>query len=92
VRRLHPVGQRQRGGGAMSAERSADRTVHGTGGSVGHMWEIVRYDRSGKWVIEHTGCCHSRRYVSLDVAARTCDKPIPGLPGGRMFDARMAQS
>lgn len=78
--------------GARSDEvaRNLDRTVHGTGGAASHAWEVVRYDRSGKWVIEHTDC-GSRRYVSLDVAARSCDRPRLGLPGGARFDAKMRE-
>jgi hypothetical protein len=59
-----------------------DRTVHG----VSDQWEIVRYDRAGKWYLE---AADGRRVrVGVRHAARVAADGTfhPGLPGGQAFD------
>lgn len=69
-----------------------DRTVHGYTFDGG---EIVRYDRSGKWWIEHTDPRRliPARQVTVRVAVREAlwngNRAILGLPGGRAFDAKV---
>jgi hypothetical protein len=66
---------------------SADRTVHGYGtDDHGVHYEVVRYDRAGKWYIEFEDGS-SRKPVGVTNAARAASHPILGLPGGRLFDA-----
>lgn len=72
----------------MTSPRDArDRTVHGHSMFPSHPWDIVRYDRSGKWYIEH----EDGRKIPLsvrDAAFYTARNHFnPGLPGGRIFDA-----
>lgn len=71
-----------------------DRTVH----AYGRGYEIVRYDRAGKWYVESVD--GSRRAVTLDQAVREAlhiskrgsgDVHF-GLPGGSAFDARYRRS
>ena len=61
-----------------------DRTVHGR---TADGYEIVRYDRAGKWYLEGIG---SRRPISLSAAVRGAIDGVAylGRPGGRTFDAR----
>lgn len=69
----------------------SDRTVHAT---LGDGWEVVRYDRAGKWYVEHPPPGRERRAVSVSEAARmTTDAMLRGearinrgLPGGGTFD------
>ena len=69
----------------------ADRTVHAT---LGDGWEVVRYDRAGKWYIEHPSPGRKRRAVSVSDAAKfTTEAMNRGeaklylrRPGGRTFD------
>ena len=68
-----------------------NRTVH----AAGRGYEVVRYDRAGKWYVE--GCDGSRRLVTLDqavkeaihIAGRNRSGLFLGRPGGRAFDHRV---
>jgi hypothetical protein len=66
-----------------------DRTVHGLDIAMGDAWEIVRYDRAGKWYIEHPDGRRVR--VGVNYAARAAAKGEAYLnrPGGQIFDARV---
>lgn len=75
-----------------------DRTVHGMTMNYTDPWQIVRYDRTGKWYLEHADGRRVR--VGVRHAARVAATGVftPGLPGGRVFDklvrekrARMAE-
>lgn len=65
-------------------ERSGDRTVHGR--SVADAWEVVRYDRAGKWYIEHTDGRRVRVTVQHAATVAAAGAFFPRLPGGRVFD------
>jgi hypothetical protein len=64
--------------------RDADRTVHGM---TVEGYEIVRYDRAGKWYVEGNGY---RTHVSVSKAATLATEPggrvFLGLGGGGRFD------
>lgn len=67
-----------------------DRRVHGHTFDGG---EIVRYERAGKWFIEYNRH-RPRRSISLRVAVNEAlyhgDRAIRGVPGGKRFDAGVA--
>ena len=65
----------------------SDRTVHGVSQSG---WEIVRYDRAGKWYFEST---KGRTRVTIDHAAKVAAVGTfhPGLPGGSRFDKKVRE-
>ena len=66
---------------------SPERTVHGHSMFPSDPWDIVRYDRAGKWFIEHQDG-RKRRISVRDAAFWTARNHFnPGLPGGRTFDA-----
>jgi hypothetical protein len=73
------------------AKMDRDRTVH----AYGKGYEVVRYDRAGKWYVESVD--GSRRAVTLDqavreaafVASRGTGDIFWGQPGGRAFDFRL---
>jgi hypothetical protein len=64
---------------------SDDRRVHA---ATPEGWEIVRYDRAGKWYAETLTW---RERITFDMAVyhatRAGAKPHLGLPGGTRFDA-----
>ncbi len=70
----------------------SDRIIHAERGEE----QIVRYDRSGKWYIEH-GPSHPRERVSVRQAARRAFELGHGgiiyerCPGGRTFDRLMRE-
>lgn len=66
---------------------SDDRTVHGHSMWPSDPWDVVRYDRAGKWYIEHGDGRRVR--VTVNHAAKVAARNHfnPGLPGGRTFDA-----
>lgn len=71
---------------------TSDRTVH----AAYPDWEVVRYDRAGKWFLEPTRPMISCRRVTLNAAARAALEGVAdggviyfGKPGGRMFDAKV---
>ena len=69
----------------------SDRTVHAT---LGDGWQVVRYDRAGKWYIEHRSPGRKRRAVSVrEAAGYVSDAMNKGeatlylrRPGGKTFD------
>jgi hypothetical protein len=63
-----------------------DRKVHGRSRNG---WDIVRYDRAGKWYLEREG--EKRQSVKLEDAARLAAWAhfYPGKPGGQAFDTRV---
>jgi hypothetical protein len=67
-----------------------DRTVHAV---VADGW-IVRYDRAGKWYLEHRDGS-TRTSLTVATAARTALDAVPpariyrNLPGGLAFDAKL---
>jgi hypothetical protein len=65
---------------------SDDRTVHGHSMNRLEPWEVVRYDRSGKWYLESPD--GRRQHVGVHHAAKVAADGnfTPGLPGGRTFD------
>jgi hypothetical protein len=70
----------------------SDRTVHGRYGRS----EIVRYDRSGAWYIEHKegGRAGTRKRLTVREAADwiiTTDSWNRGLAGGAVFDRLVAE-
>lgn len=74
----------------------SDRTVHGI---TSNGWEIVRYDRAGKWYCEKfsdTDRDNERHLLTLEVAVMSLtgsnDQVFLGLPGGRTFDARVRRA
>ena len=73
-----------------------DRTVHAYGRTdAGTSFEVVRYNKAGKWYCELRG--DNRRPISLTVAvdlgvhiARTgTGQVFWNVPGGKQFDARV---
>ena len=64
-----------------------DRTVHGRTMNYTDPWDIVRYDRAGKWYLEHED--GRRVHVGVRHAARVAATGTfhPGLPGGKVFDS-----
>lgn len=64
----------------------SDRRVHGrsTDGA-----EIVRYDRAGRWFIEHPDRGRKRVTVNQAAQAAANGTTFPGLPGGLLFDYRV---
>lgn len=75
----------------MSAAERSDRRVH----AFCVEYEVVRYDRAGKWFIEF-GSLEPRRRLTLasavDAAVETWDhggSPKMGVPGGGAFDAKL---
>lgn len=66
-----------------------DRTVHAT--TPG--WEIVRYDRAGRWYAESDVL--PRQQITVTEAARRATEVGAevhlGRPGGRRFDALVAR-
>jgi hypothetical protein len=73
----------------MTSERD-DRTVHASSSE----WEIVRYDRAGKWFVEWKAGLIPCRQVGVREAARLAVKAAKdgdgeiflGRAGGRSFD------
>ena len=71
-----------------------DRTVH----ARGRGYEVVRYDRAGKWYVESVD--GSRRAVTLDQAVREAmdikrareGEVLIGQPGGSAFDRKLRRS
>lgn len=66
----------------------SDRTVHATNAAI--RYEVVRYDRAGKWYLEEPG---RRRPLTLLEAVKEaewidyCNGDVRlGLPGGGAFD------
>jgi hypothetical protein len=61
-----------------------DRTVHAIAQDGS---DIVRYNKAGKWWIEHPTL--PRRQITVHQAAELAAQgtPRPGLPGGTRFDA-----
>lgn len=73
----------------MGSYGDPDRCVHASN-ELG--WELVRYNRAGKWYFEHHA--ERRQHVKLDAAVnrvtRTPDwKIYLGKPGGSLFDSRV---
>lgn len=72
-----------------------DRKVHATGAT----WEVVRYDRAGKWYLEPLPDSphDKRKHVTIDRAARyAAASQLLGIgtvnfgrPGGSAFDRRV---
>lgn len=69
-----------------------DRTVHASN-ELG--WQLVRYDRAGKWYFEHH--TEPRQHVTLGAAVNRVTR-MPDweiyldLPGGRLFDHRVRKT
>lgn len=70
----------------------SDRTVHAE--SKGGYRVVVRYDRAGKWYVEHPGAMIPAMRVTLQEAAyeavsmeRNGGRLFLKLPGGGRFDA-----
>lgn len=65
-----------------------DRTVHGVSDDG---WEIVRYERAGKWYAEWLG--RPRRQLTVTQAARclavSTARWLPGRPGGSALDRKI---
>lgn len=69
-----------------------DRTVHAEAGE----WKLVRYDRAGKWYEEYEpDRMRPAREISVRLAAilaiRYGAEIHEGLPGGRVFEARVRE-
>ncbi len=70
---------------------SDDRTVHATC----ETFEVVRYDRAGKWYVEEHGGPTRYHIGVFDAAQRALSaealggRIFPGLPGGRSFDQKV---
>lgn len=68
-----------------------DRRVHCTIGDG--LGEIVRYDRAGRWYYEHYNGLRFRISLNDAVAYAAIVRPDvnwhEGVPGGRIFDARV---
>ena len=65
----------------------SDRTVHAKLANGDH---IVRYNRAGKWYIEHAE--GGRRALTVHEAAGHAARAaewFPGRPGGQSFDAKV---
>lgn len=65
-----------------------DRTVHGV---TGNGWEIVRYERAGKWYAEHPN--DAPRWLTVtDAACNLAEEDaawFEGKPGGQKLDAKV---
>jgi hypothetical protein len=72
---------------ANAKSTRTDRTVHGHSTYPSNPWDVVRYDRAGKWYIEHDD--GRRELVTVDRAAFYTARNHfnPGQPGGRRFDS-----
>jgi len=69
----------------------ADRTVHGV---TSRAWEVVRYERAGKWYTEPPlNGDGSRLLLTVDDAAYLLSEPdaewYEGKPGGARLDAKV---
>lgn len=71
----------------MDSAANGDRSVHGYSAWPSNPFDVVRYERSGKWYIEFED--GRRERVTVRRAARVAARNHfnPGLPGGRSFDS-----
>jgi hypothetical protein len=67
----------------------ADRRVHAV---LANGWEIVRYDRAGKWFREQDGKRSAITFrEAVNYARLAGGRVFYGVPGGKRFDAAMRQ-
>lgn len=77
-----------------SAAGDHDRTVHARQADYPHEWEIVRYERAGKWFIEYKhGSLIPCRHIGVGEAARLAVEAGAFVyfnrPGGAVFDRKV---
>lgn len=76
--------------GDHRARLTADRKVHGVSPDGA---EIVRYDRAGKWYLEHPISGERRKVTVAEAAALAVQgHAFLGIVGGQLFDFRVREA